>query len=530
MREDGVFGDDVLRVLRRRAWLIVALVCVGAGSAAVLAGTSERRFESTARVLLRPGDPVEQLSSSEGSASRTSDEADRIVDTQIEIVESRRVAEGAAEALRSEGFRYSTGAVLDHTAASQSGPTDIVDVIGRADTADEAAALSNAVARAYIQDRRRSAVGGLEEVRGQIDESLDDLSISIDRLDAVIATDPPDAVARQRSRDALAAQYQSLSERRQELTIDIGLKRGEAELITEPTEPAEESGSPLARTVGIGAAIGLLMGVGLALLWDQLDDRVRGADDIEPLVDGPLVPELSLAEISALLASPEDERRLTTGIRALRNAVWLVDAPGGGRRVLVAGPEGPATSMLATGLAVSCAQAGQDVVLVAPSTTPPDVHRLLGLTLRTGLSELLADSRRPAAVPASGQPAGQHEAPRVPGAATAFAERSGIPGLRVLATGTRGNLASLFLSDQFIAVSHELASAFDVVVIDGTLLVPGGEVAPREDAVDVVVVHATVGDTSRETVRRTARILHAAGSRVCGVLIKRSGRRLPGLR
>src|SRR3954466_4191710 len=108
MREDGVFADDVLRALRRRAWLIVALVCVGAGSGALLAGTSGKRFEGTSRVLLRPADPLEQLSSPNATAVRTSDEADRIVDTQIELVESRRVAAAAAAELRSDGLRYST--------------------------------------------------------------------------------------------------------------------------------------------------------------------------------------------------------------------------------------------------------------------------------------------------------------------------------------------------------------------------------------------------------------------------------------
>lgn len=173
-----------------------------------------------------------------------------------------------------------------------------------------------------------------------------------------------------------------------ELTGKIQLvERAEPE--TTPVSP-----SPM-KNVIFGGLIGLALGIGIALLLEQLDRRVKRQDDLPEVTGLPLlatVPKRQAFDTEHLgggsLSPAEAEIFLM-----LRANLRYFNVRKDIRSVLVtsAGP-GEGKTTIALGLALGAAMSGERALLIEADMRDPS----LGLTLQTakaaGLSRLLSDS------------------------------------------------------------------------------------------------------------------------------------------
>lgn len=124
--------------------------------------------------------------------------------------------------------------------------------------------------------------------------------------------------------------------------------------------PSGPSGPQGSRLLVVGALAGLVLGAGLALLWERLDRRVRGAADLAPLGR----PMLGTVALGA-----DSER---DDLRAVRSRL-----PDGARTVLVTGLGARSEPALALALAGALAATGNRVLLVDADTTRTGVSALL---------------------------------------------------------------------------------------------------------------------------------------------------------
>jgi polysaccharide biosynthesis transport protein len=136
-----------LDILRRRWALIVAATLIVAVTAGVTSAMKTPVYTASAEVLLRPGDPAEQLGTEQRPASRNSAESDRYLSAQLGIIESEPVARAAAEELGVADADL--GGLRDQVNASQSGATDVVRVSATDVDPDRAATVADAFAAAY---------------------------------------------------------------------------------------------------------------------------------------------------------------------------------------------------------------------------------------------------------------------------------------------------------------------------------------------------------------------------------------------
>jgi receptor protein-tyrosine kinase len=124
--------------------------------------------------------------------------------------------------------------------------------------------------------------------------------------------------------------------------------------------------SPLGRNLSLGAALGLFVGVILALVREGLDDRVSSDDQLlgdhglRTLVQLPVSPD----EDNAAVLLDDRRRPLDAAFRRLRLALQLTGAPAP-RTIIVAACSGGAGAMAtSSGLALTLADAGLRTVLV----------------------------------------------------------------------------------------------------------------------------------------------------------------------
>jgi succinoglycan biosynthesis transport protein ExoP len=156
-----------------------------------------------------------------------------------------------------------------------------------------------------------------------------------------------------------------------------------AELPTHPVSPKR------AVDLGIALVLGLVVGVGGALLRDALDTRVHGGDVATAVVAAPIVGTIifdrntksrPLAVADSRSKRAEDFRRLRTNIRVgegFRSFVVSSAVASEGKTTVVAN------------LGVALAQAGYRVVLVDADLRHPKLGALFGVASQVGLGDVL---------------------------------------------------------------------------------------------------------------------------------------------
>lgn len=277
-----------------------------------------------------------------------------------------------------------------------------IDVFATGDDPEQAAALAASVAAELL--RIAGTVGSQQDpVLDFISEDLAAIQDQIVEIRAEIATlvALPSRTAAQEARlqliearlTSLRATYASL----------LGLTdRTESNRLTiidpavAPVAPA--SPRPLLNTL-IAAILGLLVMIGVAFVWDTLDDRLRSADDVERAT--------GLSTLGVIMHMPGDRNRksfyrLATllyprspaaeAFRSLRTNLDF-SALDERLRTLLVTSSGPSEgkTVVASNIAVAYAQSGRKVILVDADLRRPAVHDMFGLRNGRGLTDLARD-------------------------------------------------------------------------------------------------------------------------------------------
>src|SRR5205823_6210785 len=128
--------------------------------------------------------------------------------------------------------------------------------------------------------------------------------------------------------------------------------------------------------------VGLLLGLGFALLHEQLDDRIRSREDAETANGLTVLAELPYDEESAshpgvLAADARPLGQLTEATRSLRTSLEFLGVDEAIRTVVVTSP-GPqdGKSLVAANLGAVYAQAGFRTVLVSADLRRPRIESI----------------------------------------------------------------------------------------------------------------------------------------------------------
>lgn len=252
--------------------------------------------------------------------------------------------------------------------------------------------------------------------------------------------------------------------------------------------------------IGLGLVLGLLVGFGVVVLRDGLDNTVKGPADFEPLG----VPVLGYVPFDKRTPSTQIAFRgdlhsaRSEAYRHLRTNMQFVDIDHPPRIIAVTSPmpaDGKSTT--AINLAAALAEANFRVCLVEADLRRPSLAKSLGLVGEVGFTTALI-GRAP--IESVLQNAGHN--------------------LEVLTSGpVPPNPSELLISDNARRLIAEIASKFDYTIIDTPPLLPvtdGAEIAAIAEAT-LIVAHA--GKTTKEQVQRSVTALEQVGKRPVGVIL-----------
>jgi capsular exopolysaccharide synthesis family protein len=197
------------------------------------------------------------------------------------------------------------------------------------------------------------------------------------------------------------------------------------------------------------------------------------------------------------LANPRSP--VAEAYRTLRTNIQLssIDNPIKSLLVTSAGAdEGKSTTI--ANLAVTFAQAGNQVLLVDCDLRRPSLHTLFGLSNEKGVtSMLLAD---------------ESDAPPI--------VATPVDGLRLLPSGPLPpNPSEVLGSRRFQTMVGGLVARADLVLFDCPPALAVSDAAVLARAVDAVLLIASAGKTKRDHAARARQVLDRAGARVLGVVL-----------
>ena len=162
------------------------------------------------------------------------------------------------------------------------------------------------------------------------------------------------------------------------------------------TRSASLPGAPVSPTtelnVALGLMIGLVSGVGSAVLRQKLDRTIRGKREAAALADAPILGEVaedSKSKKDPLITDSAGNPR-GEAFRALRTNIRFLSVDQRLSSFVVTGSlPGEGKTTVATNLAIALAQAGERVVLIDGDLRRPQLSTLFGLPGGVGLTNVL---------------------------------------------------------------------------------------------------------------------------------------------
>ena len=378
--------SDYLQLAKRNWKVLVALPLLLALGAFLNSNRSPKQYSSTATVLLKPNDPNERFGSATGSATETI-QAARIVESLASVADGPVVAEAAATLL---GDGSTASQIQSASNVSTSTSSNIMKIKTTTNSPERSAAIANAIAKSYIDNRRKSSVSGLDKAIKDLEKNVTDLKVNLVTLGG-----QPAGAARDTELTTTQDTFRDLSQKLQSLKIDRGLKQGEAEIVGD----AKASKSPISpkpvRSAIAGLVAGLVLAAGVALLRDRLDLRLRSRDEAEELTKLPTLAEIPIDRRMSkdpfhIAALEYPDGLLAEAVRSLRVSMRFISLEQQLRVLLVtSATPGDGKSTVATNLAASYAVSGARTLLISADLRRPRVDDITNSKGASGLVEIL---------------------------------------------------------------------------------------------------------------------------------------------
>lgn len=256
-----------------------------------------------------------------------------------------------------------------------------------------------------------------------------------------------------------------------------------------------------ARNIAIGLALGVLLGIGLAILRDLLDNTVKDRQSLEEITGVGLVGSIPLDKErrkEAAISFESHNSAIAEAFRKLRtNLQFLaVDNP---PRVLVVTSSLPVEgkSTTAINIALALAEAENNVVIVDGDLRRPRLGSYLDLVGTVGFSTVLAGSVSLKDV----------------------IQKTRFSGLSALTSGAiPPNPSELLGSQAAKKVLDELRSQFDYVIIDSSPLLAVTDAAILSTHADGVLIMARFGQTKRDQLAHAVGNLKDVGAPLLGAV------------
>lgn len=507
--EAGTTLRDYLNVAKRRKWVILQAVVLVPAAATAFSLTQTKLYEATAEVLLSRQNLAAALTGTPDATLGI--QADRLAQTQASLA---RVPDVARRVLEQTNSDMTPKEFLEASSVSAKQNADLLDITVTDANPVQAKRLASAYAEAFTDYRRELDTRALTRARLDVEAKLDDLAAEGDRKSEL---------------------YQSLVDKQQQLSTLEALQTSNAFPVRRAEEVEQVQPKPLRNGI-LGLALGLVLGIGLAFLWEALDTRVRTADDIAQRLGLTFLgrasePPKKLQKEDRLVMLADPSGTFAEAFRMLRTNLDFarMDRDEVKTIMVTSSVEQEGKSTTIANLAVALARSGQRVILVDLDLRRPYLDRFFGLYGLPGVTQValgrapLTDALAPISIP------GAEFRRKRPGSLRTLSDGNGngapeTGSLRVLTSGPIPPAPGEFVATQKLeSVLDELRDDADVVLVDAPPILRVGDAMTLSARVDAILVVARINVVRRHMLDELKRLLDTTRAAKLGFVLTGAG-------
>lgn len=481
-------------VALRRKWFILAPTVILTLASVAYSVSQPDLYRASADVLIRrPPNSVNLVAPDQPLTVREAQ-------TELRRARGSTIRQTALEAV---GGEATLGASL-----ADGGQTDVLVFSAASRDPNRAAEAANAYAEAYVQARRQALTSDLATRAAVVNERLLELEGELGAYEG----DPVNEGYLE-----LLTQKNQLRQELSNLTTAVSLASSSgAEIIDHATVPGEPFEPNTRRSAFLALTVSALLGLGVAFGLDYLDNSVRDEHELADIASAPVLAVIprfrGLRRGSSLISSDSADAPAVEAYRSLRTSLLFLQADQQLNVVQVTSARpGDGKSTTAANLAVTCASAGQRVLLIDCDLRRPSLHRLFGLPSHPGLTDLIAETTS------------------YPGLSDLLADSAShpwihqsakYPDLSIITAGTTRPKPSEFLGSQELArLILNLRSSFDLIIVDSPPVLAVTDPMLITPLVDGVLLVVAAAATKKPELDRAMTSLGSARAPVIGTVL-----------
>jgi polysaccharide biosynthesis transport protein len=384
-------------ILNRRKWVIILTAVV---TLAVVALGSYRMTPTySASSMVRIGQV--------GNPTYTDlNYTERLMQTYVQLLKSRPILEevigrlGLAVGPKELSAAFKVEAIAN---------TELIRVtVERADPR-QAAAIANQLAVLLTEQGQKTYSGEGKSAREILLEQVTTLEgqLAEDRARLASQADMetvPDPSAGGPAGDLAAkirveqTTYETLLGQYEKARLDEALRANSIGVVEPAVVPSQPSKPNRKLNLALGVLVGLIGGVGLAFLFENLDPALHSSDDLVSVVTVPLLGRIprfktrNRSQSGEIVLGNSFSPSATEAFLGLSVNVLSLNSGACPKTILISSAEpraGKSTVLLHLGAAL--AQAGRQVIVVDGDLRDPSLHHLLGLSKAPGLADVVLD-------------------------------------------------------------------------------------------------------------------------------------------
>ncbi len=503
---------NAFAALRRQWWVILqAMVIVAAGASWLASRVPPNQYQAVATFFVKPEKTTESVS------------LENFLVSQRRVLLSQNLLADVAS--RTPGM--TTAQLKSSVKAAYDVVSSTITITAYSKDKQQPVANANALANIYIETRANQRTTSLQTRAADLDKQVKALDTRIVTLGEDIAT--AKAESRDQSsfmalREGALRQYETLYGQQQTVITELAAQIQLAELIEPATESVQPPvPSPVIRGI-LGAFVGLLFGLGLAVLREVLDDRLRTAEQAEEASDATVLVQVPRSKEKLDLVVPvfdEPQGAMAESIRSLRTTVRFLGMDERVRTVSVtSAAAGDGKSLVAANLAAAYAMAGSRTILISGDLRRPSIDRAFGVSGLLGLSDVLIEHATGVKRRISSGSSPDFLGPIVE--AEQFLCPTQVPNLFILPAGSPvPNPGELLASPSMSQIVDALAETADMVIIDSPPTIVADSVMLAK-SVDGVLVVASLNITHKRQLKAAVNQLTSSRASVLGIVLNRS--------
>lgn len=368
-----------------------------------------------------------------------------------------------------------------------------------------------------VRDLRRRIAEKRIEISG-LEARIEILNDRIQEYEAELQQIPEktmELAQLQRSLSNAEQMYQYTVKQLQETRIREESEVGYADGVTKASTPGAPIRPQHRRNLMLSLILGMLGGLGVALIRDQLDNRLYKPDrvgemgyrevglipNLTPLIEEKLGGKDRVADQdadleSSLVCAVQPQSAAAEAYRSIRTNLMFGQSKKPVGALMVTSPgSGDGKSVTASNLAITMAQAGRTTLLIDADLRRPRIHEMFGIPQQPGCSDAVGGGLK-------------NNITRFP-----------IDDLWILPAGSPVDRPSEILgSSAFEKFLNQAQDYFDVVVIDTPPVLAATDASILSARCDATLCVVRAGTTTEAELDRAMETLHSVDANVIGTV------------